>query len=69
MRDLSKLIENTDIRITDLSKASNVSRQTIYSIIKKDVTPTIGTIKRLCNVLGVNYIDYLPIKYSCLQEK
>jgi len=60
MQDIRKEIIASNISITELSRQSGISRQTIYSIINQDVYPKISTVKALCDVLGVNYRNYIP---------
>ena len=60
MKNIQNELIETEMRITDLSRMSNISRQTIYEIMKGNVTPKIPTVKALCDVLGLNYKDYIP---------
>lgn len=60
MKSIQKKLLATNMRITDISRKSNISRQTIYDIMKGNVNPKLPTIKSLCEVLDLDYKEYIP---------
>ena len=60
MKDLRNELLQSNTTVTALSRASKISRQTIYDIMRGAVRPKIPTVKALCSVLNLDYKEYIP---------
>ena len=62
---LSKVIEDllkySNISITEIQKTTNISRPSVYNIIKNETNPKFDTIQKILNILGYQ-LKVEPIK-------
>lgn len=53
IQQLKRIIESTGVGIAELAKKAGVTRQTLYNILDGASKPTLATVERVCEALGV----------------
>lgn len=67
---IKDLADELDISINELAKRSRVTQSTLNSIINDKKSPTLKTIEKICNGLGISlheFFDFPP--YNLAKKK
>lgn len=59
MQELKDLLNERDVTLEELAQKVGVTRQTLHNIKKGIGSPSLLTIKRICDYFGKDYKEYL----------
>lgn len=74
VRKLENIRINRGLSVYKVTQLADISQQTYYSWIKEDVMPSMTSLKKVCNVLGVEITDILTddsdsLEFETLKSK
>lgn len=74
VRKLENIRTNRGLSVYKVTQLADISQQTYYSWIKEDVMPSMTSLKKVCNVLGVEITDILTddsdsLEFETLKSK
>ena len=74
VRKLENIRANRGLSVYKVTQLADISQQTYYSWIKEDVMPSMTSLKKVCNVLGVEITDILTddsdsLEFETLKSK
>ena len=67
VRKLENIRTNRGLSVYKVTQLADISQQTYYSWIKEDVMPSMTSLKKVCNVLGVEITDILTDNSDSLE--
>lgn len=59
MKDIKELLNEREVSLTQLSKETGVTRQTLNNIVQGNNKPSLLTVKKICTYFDVDYKDYI----------
>lgn len=74
VRKLENIRINRGLSVYKVTQLADISQQTYYSWIKENVMPSMTSLKKVCNVLGVEITDILTddgdsLEFETLKSK
>lgn len=74
VRKLENIRANRGLSVYKVTQLADISQQTYYSWIKDNVMPSMTSLKKVCNVLGVEITDILTddgdsLEFETLKSK
>ncbi len=74
VRKLENIRANRGLSVYKVTQLAEISQQTYYSWIKDNVMPSMTSLKKVCNVLGVEITDILTddsdsLEFETLKSK
>ena len=74
VRKLENIRVNRGLSVYKVTQLAEISQQTYYSWIKDNVMPSMTSLKKVCNVLGVEITDILTddgdsLEFETLKSK
>ena len=74
VKKLENIRTNRGLSVYKVTQLADISQQTYYSWIKEDVMPSMTSLKKVCNVLGVEITDILTddsdsLEFETLKSK
>ena len=74
VRKLENIRANRGLSVYKVTQLADISQQTYYSWIKENVMPSMTSLKKVCNVLGVEITDILTddsdsLEFETLKSK
>lgn len=67
VKKLENIRTNRGLSVYKVTQLANISQQTYYSWIKENVMPSMTSLKKVCNVLGVEITDILTDNSDSLE--
>ena len=67
VRKLENIRTNRGLSVYKVTQLADISQQTYYSWIKENVMPSMTSLKKVCNVLGVEITDILTDNSDSLE--
>lgn len=67
VRKLENIRANRGLSVYKVTQLADISQQTYYSWIKENVMPSMTSLKKVCNVLGVEITDILTDNSDSLE--
>lgn len=67
VRKLENIRINRGLSVYKVTQLADISQQTYYSWIKENVMPSMTSLKKVCNVLGVEITDILTDNSDSLE--
>ena len=67
VRKLENIRANRGLSVYKVTQLAEISQQTYYSWIKDNVMPSMTSLKKVCNVLGVEITDILTDNSDSLE--
>lgn len=59
VKKLENIRINRGLSVYKVTQLADISQQTYYSWLKEDIMPSMNSLKKVCNVLGVEIADIL----------
>ena len=74
VKKLENIRTNRGLSVYKVTQLADISQQTYYSWIKENVMPSMTSLKKVCNVLGVEITDILTddsdsLEFETLKSK
>ena len=67
VKKLGNIRTNRGLSVYKVTQLADISQQTYYSWIKENVMPSMTSLKKVCNVLGVEITDILTDNSDSLE--
>ena len=67
VKKLENIRTNRGLSVYKVTQLADISQQTYYSWIKENVMPSMTSLKKVCNVLGVEITDILTDNSDSLE--
>ena len=67
VKKLENIRTNRGLSVYKVTQLADISQQTYYSWIKENVMPSMTSLKKVCNVLGVESTDILTDNSDSLE--